>query len=443
MTQAMPNIRHDRDAEEALAGAVCVAPTVIMDEVESILPLSISSAILDPGLRTVYEAAMNMHALGIDRDLITVEEQMRERGTHKGTDTKDLLIGLVSCMTAVSHAPYHARIIRKNWLLRRLMNVAYKVAVTAGTPDADEIELANTLVADGGAVLSDVCAAREGVATTTAPMSDLVTNYISECMADRETSDIKTGFPKVDKAVTMLPGDVVILAARPGVGKTALAVEWAMNIARSGINVGILSLEMGWRSIASRVIQRVTGVSASKLRYRNLDACDHEAIANRQVPDNLFVDSQPGLRVSQARAKASLMRRRERIEVLFIDYLQLVRSDGRHENRAAAITEVSAEIKDIARQLEIPIIALAQFNRESAKSGRAPELYDLRDSGSIEQDASVVVAMHWRSEAEDETVDRDYRDVDLILLKNREGQLGEIGYCFDPKQMTWWERPPH
>jgi replicative DNA helicase len=256
--------------------------------------------------------------------------------------------------------------------------------------------------------------------------------YLEEAQANPgKLRGLATGFPDFDELTNGLqPQQLVVIAARPSVGKTALALNIADHVViNQGLPVGVLSLEMSAGQLALRLACSRASVDSMSAMKGNLTKADiHKLTAAittiRRAP--LHICDEGGLTIGQVRAKARRMVQRDAVKLLVVDYLQLLRSGDRYlDNRVTEITLVSNGLKALAKELNVPVIALAQLNREVERDQRQPRLSDLRDSGSIEQDADVVALLHRHG-----SVDGDQQPVDLIIAKQRNGPLGKVELTF-------------
>lgn len=276
-----------------------------------------------------------------------------------------------------------------------------------------------------------------------APVANFVDVTFDDIKMMRESGGHITGLPSgyedLDlKTSGFHAGELIILAARPGVGKTSLAVNMAIHMARKGHTVGIFSLEMNCKQLTMRMISSEATVSlqAASAAYLSEDMWKSICLASdrvRALP--IYLDDRAGLKAIEVRSAARRLKKRFNADIIFIDYLQLMRGDSR-ENRQQEVSFISSELKAMAKELEIPVVAMSQFNRNpEGREGGIPKLSDLRESGSLEQDADVVMMLH------DKTTNPAVvnREVDLIIAKQRNGPRGLIPLIFNSDTTTFYE----
>ncbi len=274
-------------------------------------------------------------------------------------------------------------------------------------------------------------------------VGDSVDEAFEDIKMMRESSShvmgLSTGYQELDlKTSGFHPGELIILAARPGIGKTSLAVNMASNMAFQGKTVGIFSLEMSCKQLTLRLISGLARVSlqatsAAYLSDKTWQAVQVATDRIRSLP--IYIDDRAGLKALEVRSAARRLKKRYNADIFIVDYLQLMRGDNR-ENRQQEVSFISSELKAMAKELEVPVVALSQFNRNpESREGGLPKLSDLRESGSLEQDSDVVLFLH------DKTEDpaRLDREVDLIIAKQRNGPRGKIPLIFKSETTTFYD----
>ena len=258
-----------------------------------------------------------------------------------------------------------------------------------------------------------------------------VFKQIEQCDGTRVTG-LTTSFPKLDEMLGGLQrGDMIVLAARPSMGKSALALNIAEHIAAENhLAVAMFSLEMSRQQLAQRILCSYGKIDSQKLRRGNLNAQEHRDLAQAAQdldPAPLFIDDSPSLSILQLRAKARRLKLKQDIQCVIVDYLQLLAPSGgtsrRSENRQQEISDISRGLKALARELDIPVIALSQLNRAPEQRGGSPRMSDLRESGAIEQDADVVLLLH-RAHVYDDTA--PVEQAELVVAKQRNGPTGSV-----------------
>ena len=389
--------------------------------------------------RQVFAAIASLEAERKDVDAVTVADRMSQQGTLERAGGRPMLAELASCSFALLAWRRAAEIMERHSMRRRLERAAAQIAGIAaeGADDANELAAA----AEGA-----LAEATKALAEPTSPdVSDLANQAMAEAMAAREGSAVavKTGFDDLDRLTGGLrPGDLVVLAARPGVGKTALALNMALRAAKAGTHVAFYSLEMSGVQLMQRLIAIEAQVPLCSLRAGMLLQADWQAVAQAAsiiggLP--LSIDDAGGLTPARLRAKARrAMRDAEHGRgLVVVDYLQLMApSRSRREaTRAIEVAEFSRSLKELAKEIGQPVVALSQLSRaiESRGGPKRPMLSDLRESGAIEQAADMVAFLD-RSMDESEAAHENRPDLGValvILAKHRNGPTGDVALAFN------------
>ena len=392
-----------------------------------------------PAHRIIFEAISDLHSRRIPVDQISLADNLNASGQLDAVGGRSYIIELADNTFALTNWLNHADIVKRTSILRDLIYASTQISALAynAPDDLDEV------VEDAEKMLFDVTEKR--VSSSFVKMDKLIDDAFEEItkLAEQKThmAGVPTGFADVDNLFHGLRGgDLVILAARPGVGKTSFALNLAVNAAKAGTSVAFFSLEMSASQLVQRILCADARVSLSRIRSGFISDGDWGQIAdaaNRLSKLELFIDDTPGLSILEARAKA----RRELRSVekgkglIIVDYLQLMqpqtaRRDG---NRAVEVGEISRGLKILAKEMDMPVLALSQLSRAVEMRGKKrPQLSDLRESGSIEQDADIVMFID-RSMSEDEA-EEDGRPplntAELIVAKHRNGPTRDIPLAF-------------
>jgi replicative DNA helicase len=450
---------HAIEAERSLLGSILLDPSVLNDVVE-IVPTP--DSFYKEAHGAIYKALVDTFDAHQSGDLVQLTETLRARGVLDRVGGTGYLMELAEAVPSAASAPYYAKLIADSARLRKLIDAAGEILHDAytgsdGTPDGAKrvIDLAEKKIFD---------IASEDINAEPESLKELLIAEMQRIdEADgKPISGVPTGFPDLDEMMSGLqPEELTILAARPSMGKTAFSLNLAEQIAFGGVTpwqskkgakpvpVGIFSLEMSRAALTQRLLSSRSGVDSSKLRsgrvgeaeWRKLqEACDDLATAP------IIIDDTPGMTVLTMRAKARRMKQRHDIGCIIIDYLQLLSSPGSaRESRQVEVSEISRSIKALARELKIPVICLAQLNRGAeSREGNRPRMSDLRESGSIEQDADVVALLHRESyyhrgdpawdpnSAEFDEENRDKLNLaELIIAKQRNGPTGTVKLIWD------------
>ncbi|MGH9170612.1 MAG: replicative DNA helicase [Acidimicrobiales bacterium] len=419
---------HNFDAEESLLGAMLLSRDAIAVAAEEVAV----GDFYKPSHSHVFSAVSALYARGDPADAVTVAEEMRRQGTLEASGGASALISLQANTPAVSSVTRYARIVQEHAVLRRLIGVAYEIA-----------ELGYELPSDVGAALDraesmvfDVAQRRTNDSTRS--LKDLLTESLDhlEYLVNRgeEITGVPTGFTDLDTHLYGLqPSNLVVVGARPSMGKTAFALGLAANAARVGIPVLFFSLEMSHLELAQRVLCAESRVDAGRIRNGKVFENDWSKIANaigRIGEAPLFIDDNPSVTVMDIRSKARRMKSADGgLGLVVVDYLQLMTGRSTSESRQVEISEMSRGLKLLARELQIPVVACSQLSRTlESRADKRPMLADLRESGAIEQDADVVMFLY-----RDEVYNQDSSErgtAEVLIAKHRNGPTGVARLSF-------------
>jgi replicative DNA helicase len=419
---------HNLDAEESVLGALLLS----RDAVNAVAELGLSpDEFYKPAHQHVYEAMRALSAAGQPIDVVTVADELRRAGLLDELGGPSMLLELQSRTPAISNAGRYAKIVQDTALARRLISVSSEIAEMAYSEGDDVARILD----QAESKVFEVADRR--VTNSTMPIGSILTGVMDnlETLYERGNTitGTPTGFTDLDELLNGLqPSTLNIIGARPSMGKTALALCIATNVAKhSRLPVLFFSLEMGHYELASRVLSIEAKVDSKKLRTGQLDTSDwtkiSQAIGRLEAP--LLIDENPNVTVMEIRAKARRVKASHNgLGLVVVDYLQLMSGTGA-ENRQLEISEISRGLKILARELECPIIALSQLSRGlEARSDKRPMLADLRESGSIEQDADVVMFIYRDEVYNKETSDKALAEI--IVSKHRSGPTGDVRLVF-------------
>ncbi|MEN3002401.1 MAG: replicative DNA helicase [Armatimonadota bacterium] len=396
--------------------------------------------------RILYEVILSLAERHIPVDLLTVQEELKRRDQLEEVGGMAALAQIVESVPTASNAEYYARIVEEKAILRRLIRAAYDILQLADDP---ELELQEVIDRAEQAVFS-VAQRRLGRYFT--PIDRLLIQVLEHIeqvqLSGRGILGVPTHFPAIDyKTAGLQPSELIILAARPSMGKTTLALNIAENVAlRENRPVAIFSLEMSREQLVQRMLCSQAGISGSRIRHGNLNNDDWERLqiaAERLFRAPIFIDDTSSLSVLEMRAKCRRLKaERNDLALIVIDYLQLMRSHSRRaENRNQEIGEIARALKALAREFEAPVLVLSQLSRAvERREEKRPILSDLRDSGSIEAEADVVIFIHRPHRNLDEAFDDEpsergvirTEEVEIIIAKQRNGPTGKVTLGFQP-----------
>lgn len=389
----------------------------------------------------IYEAIFQLFENTEPVDLLTVSAQLKKNGKLEVAGGDFYLINLTRRVTSSAHIEYHARIVLQKYIQRSLIKISSEIIEEAYSEETDVFDLLD----NAESKLYEVTQGNLKRSAETAQHLVIQAKKKIEEMANKEgLSGIPSGFTNLDKLTSgWQPSDLIIVAARPGMGKTALTLSMARNIAvAANIPVAFFSLEMSSVQLITRLISSETGLSSEKLRKGNLEKHEWEQL-NVKVKDlenaPLFIDDTPSLSIFDLRAKARRLASQHKIKVIIIDYLQLMTGGGSNKtgNREQEISTISRNLKALAKELDVPVIALSQLSRavETRGGSKRPILSDLRESGAIEQDADIVSFIYRPEYYKIDTWDDDSQSptegqAELIIAKHRNGGLDNIRLKF-------------
>jgi replicative DNA helicase len=414
---------HNVEAEQSLLGSMFLSP----DAVETCVPIVNEEDFYRPPHRKIFAAVRHLHARGEAVDQITVAARLEASGDLEAAGGKPYLLDITGTVPTAANAEYYAGIVKRTSMLRQLIDAATRIqAISYGSPDDvdDVVEQAEKLVFD---------VTNKRVSSNFQPIDALMAEAFKqiELLYERKAkiTGVPTGFPDLDKILAGLHrGDLIILAARPAVGKTAFALNLAVNAAKAGHPTLVFSLEMSSAQLAQRILCAEARIDSQNLRTGHLGDGDWPLITQAlgrlgKIP--LSVDDTPSISIFEVRAKARRFLRDKPDGLIVVDYLQLMQPHGRRsENRQVEIAEISRGLKILAKELDVPVIALSQLSRAvEQRTSKRPQLSDLRESGAIEQDADVVMFIDRNTDptAEPEAGRPGKGEAEIIVAKHRNG----------------------
>jgi replicative DNA helicase len=431
------SLPYSEDAEKGVLCSLLLSPREVGDL--CILRLQ-PDAFYAPAHKIIYELVIEFSDKSKPIDFITMKQSLKDRGFLEEIGGPEFLNELYNFVPTAANAGYYVDIVREKYLLRRLILACNSLAGRC----YDDQENVEPLLDDAERQIFEITG--DHVKIDVVPAKDLVMQAIEQIEKVYENrgsvTGLPTGFTEFDQMTSGLhQAEMIVIAARPSMGKTALAMNIAEHVALvEGKPVAVFSLEMSSQQLVQRLLCSRAKVNLQRVRNGFLSERDFPSLtsaASRLANAKLFIDDSPGLSIAELRAKARRLVASHQVQLLVIDYLQLLRSTSRRaqDNRQIEISEISAGIKSLAKELNIPIIVIAQLNRQPdarAKEGGRPRLSDLRESGSIEQDADVV-GLLVRSEyyeTDEEAKQEKAGEAELIIAKQRNGPTGDVPLTF-------------
>lgn len=429
----------DLEAERSVLGSILFASDAFDEVVQHIH----TDSFYADAHRRIFKAVHNMYEEGVRAiDVITLAHELSKRGDLEAVGGPAYLNEIMGSVPHAAHAEYYARIVRDRWLQRELI-AACTESLREAYHGTDEIE---EILSRSEQRVFKIVEEQSGIDSfgIDGIVKDAIFAIFERMNEESNVSGLPSGFHGLDDMTSGFhPTELVILAARPSMGKTALVCNFAMAAAKAQHGVMIFSLEQGKVELAERLLCIEAKLSGHKLRQGELsehDVYTLEQGANvlRELP--LFIDDTPGRTTTQISAICRRIKRRYGLGIVIIDYLQLIESEDRNIPREQQISTITRRLKFMAKDLSVPVIALAQVNRGvEQRDDKRPRLSDLRESGAIEQDADLVMFLH-RPDAYNPE-DRP-GEADLILAKNRHGPTGNVELVWMKERLTFGDRSP-
>lgn len=420
----------DLDAEQSVLGGMLLSKDAIADVVEVLK----GHDFYRPSHETIYQAILDLYAKGEPADPITVSAELTRRGEISKVGGAPYLHTLVQSVPTAANAEYYAEIVHERAVLRRLVAAGTKITQMGYAADGDVDEIVNSAQAEIYAVTE------QRTSEDYLPLGDIMEGALDEIEAigsrSGQMSGVPTGFTDLDSLTNGLhPGQMIVIAARPAMGKSTLALDFARACSiKANLPSVIFSLEMGRNEIAMRLLSAEARVALHHMRSGTMTDDDWTRLA-RRMPDvsaaPLYIDDSPNLSMMEIRAKCRRLKQRNDLSLVVIDYLQLMQAGGsrRPESRQQEVSDMSRNLKLLAKELEVPVIALSQLNRgPEQRTDKKPMVSDLRESGSIEQDADMVILLHREDAYEKESPRAG--EADLIVAKHRNGPTATITVAF-------------
>jgi len=396
-----------------------------------------------PEHRLIYDAILELYIGSRPVDIITVSDLLESKALAEKTGGIAYVSTLPDMAPVLANASHYAEVVRQKSILRRLISSMDDVTGMC----FDEAEDANQLLDVAAKRIYEIRENRDaqGFESLREIMARAV-NEINELARGKgKDRQITTGFPSLDRAIGGLSkGSLVIIAARPSMGKTALAMNIAQKVSTiNGIPVAIFSLEMSKDEVANRMLSMQAMVNNRTLRSGQIQNDDWDRIAKALPPlyaAPVHIDDRSGSTVIEMMSKCRQLRLESKLGLVVIDYMQLMSGGGHSDSRQQEISEISRTLKIMARELEVPVIALSQLSRAcEARSDKRPMLSDLRDSGAIEQDADVVMFLFREHYYDQNKTQMDTEEAEVIVAKNRQGATGTVKLGWYPKYTMFFE----
>ncbi len=426
------------DAEIALLGSIMLRPEALYDVTEIVILDSFYSE----KHRVIFETMMELFTKRSPIDLLSVSTKLKEKGWLDQIGGNTYLTEIVNAVPSSSNIGYYALIVQKKYMMRRLIEASDHIS-QIGYDENKELE---EMLDNAEKKLFDVT--NFNTSHKFIPIKDELheawerLDHLHKKDGGNGLRGISTGFGDLDNKLSGLQkSDLIILAGRPSTGKTSLALDIARQTAvNHNVSVGIFSLEMSSQQLVDRMLAAQSNVDAWKMRTGKLSAeSDFSQIRNaldKLSKAPIYIDDQPGNNILKMRSISRRLKNEKSLGLIVVDYLQLmVPTNTKSDNVVQQVTEISHSLKNLARELDVPVLALSQLSRAVEARGGRPRLSDLRDSGTIEQDADIVMFIHREDKYKEESEKTNIAEI--LIEKHRNGETGRVELFFNEKKATF------
>ena len=422
---------HHLEAERSVLGAMLQSPEAVMLAMESLS----AQDFFDPAHREIFDAMTAISAQSRPVDLVTLDDELTRRGSLDGVGGLEYLVSLSQFVPTTANAGAYIRIIDEKATLRRLIEAAAQITKDcySGQNETDEIlsqaekRIYDITMRKGGEMLKPV---QPVLLNTYERIETLYKNR-------GKIEGVPTGYPDLDRVLTgMHPGEFILVAARPSMGKTSFGLNVVENAAiRNGAKCAVFSLEMPAEQLIMRMLCSEALVDMQTVRRGAQTLEDWEKLTDAMVPiarSQIWIDDTSGITVPEVRSKARRLQMEKGLDLIMIDYLSLMTATGRSSSRQEEVSSISRQLKGLAQELKVPVLVLQQLSRaNTGRSDHRPILSDIRDSGAIEQDADVVMFLHREAYYNPDTEKKNIAEV--IIAKQRNGPLGTVQLGWQPE----------
>lgn len=431
-------IPHDSETERTLIGSMLINDGTCRE----VLARANADDFYEPRHQLIFRALYSLDSENKPIDVTSLTSRLNDQGELDKVGGVEYLLRLVESVPTVAHANYYLEVLHNKAILRRIIQKTAKISEEA----YDNVENIDSFI---DSVEKEILAiTQDRTAGDFLTMNQVLHEVTNRMMLlarnDGVLSGVETGYRDLDKITSgFQKGDLIILAARPAMGKTAFALNIGANASfNSKEAVAIFSLEMPATQLAQRIICAKGGLNSELLRTGSImrnDQAKYYSAIDTVKKCNLYIDDTPGIKINEIIAKCRNLKRDQGLKLVIIDYLQLITSGGnnRQDNRQQEVSDISRQLKSLARELEIPVIALSQLSRSvEQRTDKTPMLSDLRESGAIEQDADIVSFLYRADYYEKDKEDEDQKQsnnsiTDIIIAKHRNGATGKINLLFE------------
>lgn len=428
---------HDLDAEKSVLGAVLIDPSSL----SSVFEILHAEHFYAEEHQFIFSAMLSLFERHQPVDILTVKSELKMKGFLKKVGGATYLSDLINTVPTSAYVEHYARIVKSSYIKRTLISVGSRLVEKSFEEKGDVKRLLDDIESDIFS-LSQSYLHQDFI-----PLKDILTESFARLEEFSKKGSgmrgVPTGYGDLDHRLAgMQDSNLLILAARPGIGKTTFALNIALNVAlKEKIPVGIFSLEMSKEELVDRLLVGQADIDAWRLKTGRLSDDDYTRLTESmgELSDApIYIDDTPGSSILEMRTKARKLKVEKGVRFLIVDYLQLADAGRRIDNRVQEVSFISQNLKNIARELKIPVMALSQLSRAIEHRGaKKPQLADLRESGSIEQDADVVMFLYYENDSED-LLDANKRPIKLYIAKHRNGPTGEFDLIFRANRVKFY-----
>ncbi len=428
---------HDIQAEKSVLGAILIDPSAINLVFEFLKP----EHFYVPEHQMIYSSMFSLFEKQQPIDLVTLQNALKKDGTLKQVGGASYLSDLINTVPTSAYVEHYGRIVKDHYTKRKLIELSSRMVEQAFDEKGDAKKLLDNAEREIFALSQehlhqDFRELKEVLAESFERLEEFIKR-------GTKLRGVATGFADLDnKLAGLQDSNLIVLAARPGIGKTTLALNIALNVAtKEKLPVGYFSLEMSKEELVDRLLVGQADIDAWRLKTGRLSDDDYKKLTEAmgdlsEAP--IFIDDTPGISILEMRTKARKLKIEKKLKLLIVDYLQLADAGRRYDSRVTEVSIISQGLKNLARELKIPVIAVSQLSRAVEQRGtRKPQLADLRESGAIEQDADVVAFIYHEEESED-ILDQNKRLIKLFVAKHRNGPTGELDLMFRADRVRFY-----
>ena len=415
---------HSVESEQSILGSIILDKEAIITVAETIQPMDFYKE----AHKIIYESMLKLNSNNEPIDLITLIEELRKEGHLDSIGGISYLTSLSTIVPTTSNVKYYANIVKEKSVMRQLIKASNEIINLGYDASTDVQEILDKAEKN----IFDISQEKSGddIQPINVVLQDTFEMIEKLCTDKSEVTGITTGFADLNKKINGLQRtDLILLAARPAMGKTAFSLNLVQNAALKGdASVAVFSLEMSKEQLVQRMLSAQSNVELSKIKTGNLGESDWPRIIDGMAvlsEANIFIDDTPGIKISEIRSKCRRLKIEKGLDLILIDYLQLMEGEGKNENRQQEIAKISRSLKILAKELDCPVVALSQLSRSpELRKDHRPILSDLRESGSIEQDADIVMFLYRDEYYHDDSEKKNIGEV--IIANNRHGETGNV-----------------